>query len=705
MNKFTLLAITLCLAFVHTANAQKKKKNQNEETPSETVELKVPKKASRGKHQAWDAGLMAGTMFYYGELHCTPQWYKEIRPGGGAYARYSFSDKIAARFNFETGQITGKDANFEEPWRKLRNFSFAGNLYSGSLLLEWEPFGGWRYGKFGKFHRMLSPYVNAGVGVAYVNPKTNFSTPNSVTDSTAIFADQSNKKFTHLIIPIGAGIRYDLNASWTVGLEGSFRIPVTGADYLDGVSKAGNPEKRDWYETANLTVGYRFPFRRDGDKDGIPDDEDACPDEAGTKATKGCPDSDKDGVADKLDACPEMAGLAKFAGCPDSDGDGIPDKDDKCPSDKGTEFTGGCPDTDSDGIADKDDKCPEEKGVAEEEGCPVKDTDKDGTIDKEDKCPEQAGPQSNMGCPVIDSMATNVSTGTTVSQPIVGGATNSVVSNTQGSTTTTTTDALANKGVANTTNNVIKSSTVTTQGTTTSAPVVAQNPNASGTTTSTSSSSDLSQLPVSEVVVLNSDGSYSRNYTDTYSPKKPKSSGKKKSGAKSKKKSSTRKTDSDYITTTSDVVSTGTSTTTYAPSTTTSTGTMTTKGVTFGTISEADQQVLRDAINAIQFETGKSVLKSESYNTLRQISELAKKYPDFVLRITGHTDSKGGDDLANVKLSVARARTVYNYLLKKGLDYSQLSYRGCGDGTPVDSNDTEDGRFKNRRVEFDMLNK
>ena len=729
MNKFTLLAITLCLAFVHTANAQKKKKNQKEETPSETVELKVPKKASRGKHQAWDAGLMAGTMFYYGELHCTPQWYKEIRPGGGAYARYSFSDKIAARFNLETGQITGKDANFEEPWRKVRNFSFAGNLYSGSLLLEWEPFGGWRYGKFGKFHRMLSPYVNAGVGVAYVNPKTEFNTPNSVTDSTAIFADQSNKKFTHLIIPIGAGVRYDLNPSWTVGLEGSFRIPVTGADYLDGVSKAGNPEKRDWYETANLVVGYRFPFRRDGDKDGIPDDEDPCPDEAGTKATKGCPDSDGDSVADKLDACPEMAGLAKFAGCPDSDGDGIPDKDDKCPSDKGTEFTGGCPDTDGDGIVDKDDKCPEEKGVAEEEGCPIKDTDKDGTIDKEDKCPEQAGPQFNMGCPVADSTATttSISSGTTVNQPIVGGATNSVIPNTQGSTatgqpviggvtnnqgTTTTTDALANKGASNTTNNVTKTPTNTTQGTTTTAPAVVQNSNVSGavtskgtTNTNTTNSSDISQLPVSEVVVQNSDGSYSKNYTDTYSPKKPKSSGKKKSGAKPKKKSSTRKTDSDYSITTGDVASTGTNTTTYAPSTTTSTGTTTTKGITFGSISEADQQVLRDAINAIQFETGKSVLKSESYNTLRQISELAKKYPDFVLRITGHTDSKGGDDLANVKLSVARARTVYNYLLKKGLDYSQLSYRGCGDGTPVDSNDTEDGRFKNRRVEFDMLNK
>lgn len=708
MNKSTILFITLCLAFVHTANAQQKnKKNQKEDTPSETVELKVPKKSTKGKHQAWDAGLMLGTMFYYGELHCTPMWYKEIRPGGGIYARYSFSDRIAARFNFETGQITGKDANYEDAWRKVRNFSFAGNLYSGSLLLEWEPFGGWRYGKFGKFHRMLSPFVNIGIGAAYVNPKTNFGTPNLVADSASIVADQTFKQFTHLIVPIGAGIRYDLNQSWTLGLEGSFRIPVTGADYLDGVSKAGNPEKRDWYETANLTVGYRFPFRRDGDKDGIPDDEDACPDEAGTKVAKGCPDSDKDGVADKLDACPTDAGLAKFAGCPDSDGDGIPDKTDKCPSEKGTEFTGGCPDSDEDGIVDKDDKCPDEKGIAEENGCPIKDMDKDGVVDKEDKCPEQAGPQSNMGCPVVDSTANAALSATGNTTSIDGSsvantqnlntttanginASGSDVSNTQNLNTTTTSGTLANKGA--TQQPYIGTTTMKTAQTTNTNGSIANK----GTTTN--SSSDLSQLPVSEVVVLNEDGSRTKNYTSKKSSKK--SSGKKKSGKKSKR-SSSPKTNTETFTTSNDVVSTTNVGVVSQPNTVTTTA----KGVTLGSISSEDQQLLKNAINAIQFETGKSVLKKESYTTLAQISELAKKYPDFVLRVTGHTDNKGGDELSNVKLSVARARAVYNYFVRKGLDYSQLSYRGCGDGTPVDTNETEDGRFKNRRVEFDMLNK
>ncbi len=701
MNKFTILLLSLCLAFVHTANAQsKKKKNQKEEATSETVELKTPKKSKGGKHQAWDAGIMAGTMFYYGELHCTEMWFKEIRPGGGAYARYSFTDKFAARFNLETGQITGTDANYEDPVRKARNFSFAGNLYSGSVLLEWEPFGGWRYGKFGKFHRMLSPFVNIGIGAAYVNPKTQFSTPNSIADSSGIFADQGYKQFTHLVLPIGGGIRYDLNKSWMVGLEGSFRIPLTGADYLDGVSKAGNPEKRDWYETANVTVGYRFPFRRDGDKDGIPDDEDVCPDEAGTRATKGCPDTDGDSITDKLDACPTVAGLSQFAGCPDTDGDGTPDKSDKCPDEKGPEFTGGCPDTDEDGIVDKEDKCPDEKGIADEEGCPAKDTDKDGTIDKEDKCPEQAGPQSNMGCPVIDSTATpnlsTASTTTTLSQPTIGGTTSSI------STTqyvgTPSSGEVVSKGattqeVAST--NEISSEKGTNKGTSTQ-----QTYSNSGTSSTNYSGRDISQLPVSEIVVLNENGSRTKNYSSKSSKKSKKSS--KKKGAGRGKRSTAPRTNSETFTTSNDVAASGTTVTTTQP---TSSPTLTTKGVSAASISAEDETILRNAINAIQFETGKSILKKESYTTLSQISELAKKYPDFVLRITGHTDNKGGDDLANVKLSVARARAVYNYLIRKGLDNSQLSYRGCGDGTPVDSNETEDGRYKNRRVEFDMLNK
>ena len=168
----------------------------------------------------------------------------------------------------------------------------------------------------------------------------------------------------------------------------------------------------------NLQTGYHHGFQKNGtdyfqhsagivikfgskdtDKDGIPDNKDACPKVPGLKEFNGCPDTDGDGIADKDDACPQVKGPKEFNGCPDTDGDGIPDKDDACPEVAGPKEFNGCPDTDGDGIADKDDKCPDVAGPAENGGCPWPDTDGDGVLDKDDLCPEVAGPASNKGCP------------------------------------------------------------------------------------------------------------------------------------------------------------------------------------------------------------------------------------------------------------------------------------------------------------------
>lgn len=69
----------------------------------------------------------------------------------------------------------------------------------------------------------------------------------------------------------------------------------------------------------------------------------------------------------------------------DNDKDGITDDKDNCPNEAGSVITNGCPDKDGDGIADKDDKCPEETGLAKNNGCPILDKDLDGVFDKDDK--------------------------------------------------------------------------------------------------------------------------------------------------------------------------------------------------------------------------------------------------------------------------------------------------------------------------------
>ena len=144
---------------------------------------------------------------------------------------------------------------------------------------------------------------------------------------------------------------------------------------------------------------------KDKDKDGIPDDKDACPDEPGVEATNGCPDKDADGIADKDDQCPDVPGTVKYHGCPvtDRDNDGINDEEDKCPDVAGSKKYNGCPipDRDNDGINDEEDKCPDVAGLSRYNGCPIPDSDGDGVNDEEDKCPTTAGVKENNGCPEI----------------------------------------------------------------------------------------------------------------------------------------------------------------------------------------------------------------------------------------------------------------------------------------------------------------
>ena len=143
----------------------------------------------------------------------------------------------------------------------------------------------------------------------------------------------------------------------------------------------------------------------DKDKDGIPDDSDACPLQPGTALTHGCPDTDGDGIGDNIDKCPTVPGLAKYNGCPipDTDGDGVNDEIDKCPTVAGLQKYNGCPipDTDGDSINDEEDKCPTIAGIAKYNGCPIPDSDGDGINDEEDKCPNQPGVKENNGCPLI----------------------------------------------------------------------------------------------------------------------------------------------------------------------------------------------------------------------------------------------------------------------------------------------------------------
>ena len=78
--------------------------------------------------------------------------------------------------------------------------------------------------------------------------------------------------------------------------------------------------------------------------------------------------------------------------------------------------------------------------------------------------------------------------------------------------------------------------------------------------------------------------------------------------------------------------------------------------------------------------------------------------PTVEIEIAGHTDSKGTDEY-NVNLSQGRSQAVVDYLASQGIDRGRLTAHGYGEAKPIDTNDTEEGRANNRRVEFTVLKK
>ena len=116
-------------------------------------------------------------------------------------------------------------------------------------------------------------------------------------------------------------------------------------------------------------------------------------------------------------------------------------------------------------------------------------------------------------------------------------------------------------------------------------------------------------------------------------------------------------------------------------------------------IAKEDRSTLDIAMRAVQFDTGNSKIKAESYSILSQIADIMGRYPDYNLSIEGHTDNVG-DAKANQILSERRAKATYDYIVSKGISSARLSYVGYGEVQPIADNNTLKGKALNRRVEF-----
>jgi len=126
---------------------------------------------------------------------------------------------------------------------------------------------------------------------------------------------------------------------------------------------------------------------------------------------------------------------------------------------------------------------------------------------------------------------------------------------------------------------------------------------------------------------------------------------------------------------------------------------VTTTSSTAGEVVKAKPIILKNVF----FETGSADLRSESFIELDKLHQLLAETPSIRIQVNGHTDDVG-DDQSNQALSENRAKSVYQYLIDKGIDANRILYKGFGEMQPIAPNETEEGRAQNRRTEFMILN-
>ncbi len=116
------------------------------------------------------------------------------------------------------------------------------------------------------------------------------------------------------------------------------------------------------------------------------------------------------------------------------------------------------------------------------------------------------------------------------------------------------------------------------------------------------------------------------------------------------------------------------------------------------TIQRVEEGIAVSFDSGILFDFDSSDLRTEARANLRKLAQIMSEDDDTNLMIVGHTDSVG-DENYNLGLSERRARSAANYMIIQGLDRSRVSIEGRGEYEPIDTNETDEGRQNNRRVE------
>jgi opacity protein-like surface antigen len=172
----------------------------------------------------------------------------------GLQVSRKFSGKLAARLDLTRGGLRGNDARYPSPeWRQQRNFRFTTPVTEATVALVYYPIG---------TEHKINPYLFAGAGAALLRIRRDFSQYNATyfsreTISEGLAADLARPLPRVIpVVPVGVGVRYPLKDRLYLNTEVGYR--VMSSDYLDGFSRAANPDLKDHYYSVSVGLNYAF---------------------------------------------------------------------------------------------------------------------------------------------------------------------------------------------------------------------------------------------------------------------------------------------------------------------------------------------------------------------------------------------------------------------------------------------------------------
>ncbi len=198
--------------------------------------------------QNYELGIFAGSTNYQGDLADGGIVWKETQPAGGLLIRYSPLSFLSFRLGFTAGKLLGDDKNSRDASIRERGFTFVSNVKEIAALAEFHlpKYGSSSYGMFkGKF----SPFGFVGFGLTNINGE-----PKAPKDRVPYPFPEFEAKSSFVCAAIGGGFKFQFAPSFATSIEWGTRTAFN--DYIDGISKNGNPKANDWYMFGGLTLTY-----------------------------------------------------------------------------------------------------------------------------------------------------------------------------------------------------------------------------------------------------------------------------------------------------------------------------------------------------------------------------------------------------------------------------------------------------------------